>query len=112
MPLKYFSNFWRLLEMPLINCKNLNGQSIVFFLQLVISAAGADNSDDIIFIIKGTKLYVLVVTLTARDNQKPSKLFSKGFERSVYWKDYKTKSENKIRHMNIDTFSNQILLEL
>ena len=34
--LKYFSNFWRLLEMPLINCKvELNGQSIVFCLQLV-----------------------------------------------------------------------------
>ena len=30
--LKYLSNFWRSLEMPLINCKvelNLNGQSVV-----------------------------------------------------------------------------------
>ena len=39
VPLKYFSNFWRLLEMPLINCKvelNLNGQSIAFCLQLVM----------------------------------------------------------------------------
>ena len=35
--LKYLSNFWRLLEMPLINCKvELNGQSIVFCLQLVL----------------------------------------------------------------------------
>ena len=32
---------------------------------------------------------------TSKDNQKLSKPFSKGFERSVYWNEYKTKSENK-----------------
>ena len=30
-----------------------------------------------------------------KDNQKLSKLLSKGFERSVYWNEYETKSENK-----------------
>ena len=44
---------------------------------------------------KAQKLYVLVVTLSARDNQKLSNLLSKGFERSVYWNEYKTKNENK-----------------
>ena len=44
---------------------------------------------------KGTKLYVPVLTLSAKDNQKLSKLLRKGFERLVYWNDYKTKSENK-----------------
>ena len=50
----------------------------------VLSAAGAnnDNSNDNIFIIKDTKLYVPVVTLSEKDNKKLSKL-SKGFERSV-----------------------------
>ena len=33
--------------------------------------------------------------LSAKNNQKLSKLFSKGFERSVYWNEYKTKSKNK-----------------
>ena len=65
----------------------------------VLSAAGAENNDtnsnNIIFSIKDTKLYVPVVTLSARDNQKLSKLLSRGFERSVYWNEYKTKSENK-----------------
>ena len=56
----------------------------------VLSVAGADNANgnnndnNVIFIIKGTKLYVPVVTLSARDNQKLSKLLSKRFERSVY----------------------------
>ena len=30
-----------------------------------------------------------------RDNKKLSKLLSKGFERSVYWKEYKTKRDDK-----------------
>ena len=42
-----------------------------------------------------TKLYVPTVTLLEKDNQELSKLLSKGFERSVYWTEYKTKKENK-----------------
>ena len=85
-PLKYLSHFWRSRKMPLIN-------------YCVLSAAGADNanakSNNNIFTIKDTKLYVPVVTLSARENQKLSKLPSKEFERSVYWNEYKTKSEKK-----------------
>ena len=40
-------------------------------------------------------MYVPAVTFSARDNKKISKLPSKGFERSVYWNEYKTKSDNK-----------------
>ena len=47
------------------------------------------------FTIKDTKLYVLVVTLSAKDNKKLSALLSKESERSIYWNEYKTKSENK-----------------
>ena len=54
-----------------------------------------DNANNITFTIKGTKLYLPVVTLSARDNKRLKKLLSKGFERSVYWNEYKTKSENK-----------------
>ena len=64
-----------------------------------MSAAGNDNAngndDNIIFTIKDTKLYVPAVTLSLRDNQKLTKLLSKGFERSVYWNENKTKSENE-----------------
>ena len=54
-----------------------------------------NNANNIIFTIKDTKLCVLIVTLSARDNQKLSKLLSKGFQRSLYWNDYKIKSNNK-----------------
>ena len=52
-------------------------------------ANGNNDDNNIIFTIKGTKLYVPVITLLARDNQKLSKLHSKGFERSIYWNEYK-----------------------
>ena len=48
-----------------------------------------------IFTIKDTRLYVPVVTLSARGNQKLSKFLSKVFERSVYWSEYKTKSDDE-----------------
>ena len=44
---------------------------------------GADYNDNTVT-IKDTKLYVPVVTLSAKDNQTLSKLLSKGFKKSVY----------------------------
>ena len=63
----------------------------------VLFAAGNDNDNDknIICTFKDIKLYVPVVTLSARDNKKFTKRFSKEFERSAYCNEYKTKSENK-----------------
>ena len=81
MPLKYLRSFWRSLDIPLINCKvELKLQWTKFF---VLSEAGADNvnyrdSNNIILTIKDTKLYAPVVTLSARDNQEPSKLLTLG----------------------------------
>ena len=75
MLLKYLSNFWRSLEIPLINCKvELKLQWTKYF---VFSAAANNNDNnnayDLIFTIKDTKLYVPVVTLSKRDNKKSSK---------------------------------------
>ena len=88
VPLKYLSNFWKSVGMPLINCKiELKCKWTKYY---VLPAAGNDNvnSNDndnkFVFTIKETKLFVPVVTLSARENQKLSKLLSKGLERSVY----------------------------
>ena len=48
-----------------------------------------------IFKITDAKFYVPVVTLSAEDNAKSSKLLSHGFQRTVYWNEYKVIS-NKI----------------
>ena len=88
VPLKYLSNFPRSLKTSLINYKV--ELKLKWTRYCVLFAAGTDNlngNDDdnnIIFTIKETKLYVLIVTLSARSNQKLSISLSKRFERSVY----------------------------
>ena len=64
--LKYLSNFWRTLEMPLIDCEiNL---IVTWFANCVISNAGANQATT--FAITDTKRYVPVVTLSIQDNAK------------------------------------------
>ena len=67
--------------MLLINCRV--GLKLTWTNHCLLSEVGVDNandnSDNIIFTIKDTKLYLPAVTLSAKDNQKFSKLLSKGF---------------------------------
>ena len=75
VPLKYLSNFWRSLEIPLINCKvELSLNWIERCLLTVANTA--------IFEITDAKPYVPIVTLSAEDNAKLSKLLSAGFKRT------------------------------
>ena len=66
VPLKYLSKFWRLLKMPLINCKG--ELKLQWTKHCVLSVTGTDNvngnngDNNIIFTIKVTKLYVPIVT--------------------------------------------------
>ena len=55
-------------------------------------AAGADSAT---FEITDAKLYVPIVTLSAEDNAKLSKLLGEGFKRSIYWNKYKV-IDNKV----------------
>ena len=73
VPLKYLSNFWRSLEMPLINCKV--ELSLKWHENCILSSAGTAAT----FVITDTKLYVPIFTLKSEDNAKSSKLLKKGF---------------------------------
>ena len=83
VPLKYLGNFWRSLEMPLINCKI--ELSLKWIENCILSSSGTAAT----FTITDTKLYVPVVTLKTEDNVKLSKLLSEGFKRPIYWNEYK-----------------------
>ena len=89
VPLKYLSNIWRSLEMPLINCKvELSWR----WSENCVLSNIAGNST---FKITDAKLYVPVVALSTEDNAKLSKLLIEGFKRSVYWNEYKVIPEQR-----------------
>ena len=107
VPLKYLSNFFRSLEMPLINCKlhlelNWNNNCVMYGAE---TYTGGDNANgrETIFQITSTKLFVPIVTLSTKDNVNLTKQLNEGFERSVYWNKYKSKIEIKTR--NNQTFT-------
>ena len=89
VPLKYFSNFFRLLEMPLFNCE--------IKLNLTWKKESVLSTDDgnAVFIINDTKLYVPVVTLSKEDNKDFIEQQNKKFQRSIYCNEYKTKEINE-----------------
>ena len=67
VPIKYLSNFWRTLEMSLINCEvNL---ILTWSTTCVIVSTNVANQNAT-FAITGTKLYVPVVTLSTQRNAK------------------------------------------
>ena len=67
VPLKYLSNFWRTLEMPLVNCEIEH--TLDWSANCVKTYADVANQAPI-FTITETNLYVSVVTLSAQDNSK------------------------------------------
>ena len=82
VPLKYLSNFWRSLEIPLINCSVKLSLKWIENCVLTTAATGADANatgvDSATSIITDAKLHVPVVTLSTEGNVKLSKLLSEG----------------------------------
>ena len=88
VPLKYLSNFWRSLEMPLINCKV--ELSLKWYERCLLTTATTAT-----FKITDAKFYVPIVTLSIEDNSKLTKLLNEGFKRPIYWIECKV-NPNKI----------------
>ena len=84
VPLKYLSNFWRTLEMPLINCE------VNLILKLSKDCAITDSTGAGKFKITETTLYVPVVTLSTQDNAKLLQQLKSGFERTNNWNKYES----------------------
>ena len=99
VPIKYLSNFWRSLEMPLFNCKVDISLKWIENCILTINPDANNNINKATFTITDAKLYVPIVTLKTEDNTKLSKLLSEGFKRSMYWYKYKV-ILNKIYNEN------------
>ena len=84
VPLKYLSNFWRTLKIPLINCE-VNLILAWSSTYVITNSTGAGR-----FTIIDTKLYVLVVTLSTQNNTKLLQQLKSGFKRTINWNKYQS----------------------
>ena len=99
VPLKYLSNFWRTLEMPLINCEvNL---ILTWSSTCVLIATNIPNQNAT-SAITDTKLYVPVVTLSTQENTKFLQQLKLGFKRVIKWNKYLSKPELLAQNPNLN----------
>ena len=88
VPLKCLTNFWRTLEMPLINSEIdiiLTWSEGTFIIDA--SIAGQEPT----FTITDTKLYVPIVTLSTQDNAKLFQQLKSDFKRTINWNKHQAK---------------------
>ena len=79
VPLNYLSNFWRTLEMWLINCE------INLILTWPKDCFITNSTGEEKFKITDAKLYVPVVTLSTQDNAKLLQQLKSGIKRTINW---------------------------
>ena len=98
VPLKYFSNFWRTLEMPLSHC----GVELILDWPANCVTIYTDIANKVlIFTITETNLYVPIVTLSTQDNAKLLPQLKSGFKRTISWNKYLSKPELLAQNPNL-----------
>ena len=99
VPLKYLSNFWRTLEMPLINCEiNL----ILTWSSTCVIVSTRHINQNTAFEITDTRLYIPVVTLSTQENAKLLQQLKSGFKRVINWNKYLSKPELLAQNPNLN----------
>ena len=117
---KHLSNFWKTLNIPLVNCE------IELILTWSKNCALADmtvratrNKDDppttvaptgLEFQITGTRLYVPFVTLSTENDKKLLEQLKSGFKRTIKWNKYRSQmniqsSNNNSNYLTDPTFT-------
>ena len=117
IPLKYLSNFWRSLDIPLINCEITLVLS--WYKECVLvgrahrgqPAAAINSPTDAKFEITDCKLYVPIVTLLAENDNKLLEQLKPGFRRTIKCNKYMSQMSNQNKNNNLNylidtTFSN------
>ena len=104
VPLKYLSNFWRSLDLPLINCEielDLSWSRYCVISEMSRTSRAVPNTNPVryelatttnstTFQINNAKLYVPVVTLSVNDNIKFLENIKQGFKRTISWNKYRS----------------------
>ena len=99
VPLKCLSNFWRTLEMPLINCE---AELILDWSENCVMVYTDVANQVPTFTITETNLHVPVVTLSTQDNAKLLLQLKDGFKRTIRWNEYLAKPEFLAQNANLN----------
>ena len=112
VPLKYLSNFWRTVDIPLINCEvslALTRTENCVITNKAYRKADAetavvriDNPINAAFQIRDTNLYVPVVTLSTENDKKLLEKLRARFKRTIKWNKYKSEMTNQTKNNNLD----------
>ena len=103
VPLKYLSNFWRPLEMPLMNCEV--ELTLDWYENCVIITTNVANQNPT-FTLTETNLFAPVVTLSTQDNAKLLPQLKSGFKRTISWNKYLAKPELLAQNVNLNQNKN------
>ena len=100
IPLKHLSNFWRTLNIPLINCEIeliLTWSKYCALADMTVRAARNNNDPPAIlartgleFQITDTKLCIPVVALSKENDKKLLEQLKSGFKRTLKWNKYRS----------------------
>ena len=123
VPLKHLSNFWRHLDILLINCEV--ELILTWFKNCVLidkiikdddyntdpGVYEINNPEDATFQITDTKLYVPVVTLSKENNINLLEKLKSGFKKTIKWNKYRSqmtiqKNNNNLNYLIDPTFTN------
>ena len=111
IPLQYLANFWRSLDIPLINCEIT--LILSWYKECVLvgrafrgppaAAANFINSPtDAKSEITDCKLYVPVVTLSAENDNKLLEQLKSGFRITIKWNKYMSQMSNQNKNNNLN----------
>ena len=116
VPLKHSSNFWRSLNIPLINCEveliltwSNNCVLINKSTREADYAANPnvyeiDNPENVSFKITDTKLYVLLGTLSKEGDIKLLEQLKSRFKRTIEWNKYRSQMTIQPKNNNLNHF--------
>ena len=110
VPLKYLSNFWKTLDIPLINCEvsliltwSENCVLTDIKTQTARGTRVAINAPtNATFKITDVKLYVPVVTLSTENDKTLLEQLRTGFKRTIKWNKYRSEMTNQTKNNNLN----------
>ena len=118
IPLRYLSNFWRALDIPLISCEvflelKWNKNCVITSQQIGVNLDGGNTAapTNATLAINDCKLYIPVVTLSKDDEIELLTNLKSGFTREIIWNKYRSQMTTEAINHNLNilidpTFTN------